>query len=91
MQKVAVIAGASLFVGGIFLYQVVRLYHFKKIAEIEKKKEEVSKKFIDDSIARRRMAVLCTNPSLQSFFLQLKSIHTILLKFLSRIFFQNFK
>lgn len=68
MQKVAVIAGVSLFVGGIFLYQVARLYHFKKIAEIEKKKEEVSKKFIDDSIARRRKAVLCTNPSLQSFF-----------------------
>jgi hypothetical protein len=58
MQRTVFIASASLFVGGLFLYQVFRLYYLKGIAESQKKREEEAKKFIDDSVARRRMAIL---------------------------------
>jgi hypothetical protein len=62
MQRTVFIASASLFVGGLFLYQVFRLYYLKGIAESQKKREEEAKKFIDDSVARRRMAILCSDP-----------------------------
>jgi cbb3-type cytochrome oxidase subunit 3 len=58
MQRQLAIASASALLGGIFVCQVWWLYRLKTRAEHEKKKEEQTKKFMDDSIARRRIAVL---------------------------------